>query len=85
MKTNPWPGVEPQHIVPADSNVIPEDPADVVNNMFCFVSPVDKQHGALCTDATGALPAISSDGCKNFFVVYVYDTKYVVLRNLSQT
>ena len=34
---NPPPYLEPQDTVPDSSNLIPEDPTDTVNNIFCFV------------------------------------------------
>ena len=42
-KTNPHPEVEPQPMTPEDANVIPQDPVDTVNNIFCFAALAEKQ------------------------------------------
>ena len=52
------PRVEPEHMVPEDNTVIPEDRADAVKNIFCFAALVDKQKGTLYPDTIEALPVI---------------------------
>ena len=73
-QTNLHCGVETQYVVPEDTNRIPEDPTDAVNNIFYFASLADKQKGALYIYDTGSLSSIPFDGHQYFFVLYDCDT-----------
>jgi hypothetical protein len=64
-------------VVPDDANILPEDPAEAVHNIFYFAALADKQRGTLYTDDTGALSVILLDSHQYFFVAYKYATKYI--------
>ena len=82
--TNPQPHVELQDAVPKYSNnLIPEDPVDSVNNIFCSVALTYKQQGTLYTDVMGALPAVLLEGHTHFFVAYDYVTNYIFVEPIS--
>ena len=63
--------------MPKNSNLIPEDPVDTVNNVFCVAALADKQHETSYLDATGALPVISLEGCQYFIVAHNCATTYI--------
>ena len=48
-----------------------------VNDIFCSADLADSRTGTFYTDATGALPAISLDGHRYYFIAYDYDTNYI--------
>ena len=72
-KSNPNQSVKPKQVVSEGANVISQEVLDTVNIMFCYAALTDQQKGTLCTDATGALSAISLDWHQYFVVVYDYD------------